>query len=81
MSLRLASSSTPSSMQRWVSSLQKSGIQTLSDLEGVVETLDRDPGPQEVGEKDGEAGGELRGDVTELEARCPLLPADSSTGS
>ena len=43
ISLRLSSSSMHSSMQCCVSSLQKSGMLILFDLEGVVETLRVDP--------------------------------------
>ena len=65
MSLRLSSSSIPSSMQCWVSSLQNSGILIFSDLEGVDEMVIVEPSLLGGGENGGEEnGGEFGGDTT-----------------
>ena len=50
-SLRLSSFMTPLSMQSCVSSLQYSGIEILStSVVGVVEILETEPSPREMGE-------------------------------
>ena len=66
MSLLLLSSMTPSSMQSWVSSLQCSGISTLSYLDGVDDADEIDPS-QSMDDIGGEKGGEKGGDKECLE--------------
>lgn len=64
ISLRLSSSSIPSSIQCWLSSLQYSGILIFSDLEGVDETVIVEPSLLGGGESGGEEnGGEFGGDT------------------
>ena len=76
ISLRLSSSIIPSSIQCCVSSLQWSGITTLSDREGVVEWLKTDASLLVVGE----SGGEVRDALDGLDDSANVLPGDNTTG-
>ena len=86
ISLRLSSSSIPSSIQCCVSSLQNSGTLIFSDLEGVLEIVKVEPSVLAGGEYGGELGGdtktgrELEGvTLTDSDGTCKMVDTVTSS--